>query len=133
MMVKTLQLIILFLLSCILSGAGGFIATHKSNHNVHVQQQGSQTTTALYDTTNDNKQKQLRVIDLPTELEAFEYVDEYDYASYDIFEDADRYVFELLIFLFLFCLLISILYHSLQLSLYHHSIYNCYNLHPLTL
>ena len=92
MMMKTLQLIILFLLSCILSGAGGFIAPHTtSNDNVHVQQQGSQTTTALYDATNDNEQKQLRVIDLPTELEAFEYVDEYDYASYDIFEDADRY------------------------------------------
>ena len=90
---KTLQLIIQFILSCILSGAGGFIAPHTtSNNNVHVQQQGSQTTTALYDATNDNEQKQLRVIDLPTELEAFEYVDEYDYASYDIFEDADRYV-----------------------------------------
>ena len=94
MMMKTLQFIILFLLSCILSGAGGFIATHitSSSNNIHVQQQGSQTTTALYDATNDNEQKQLRVIDLPTELEAFEYVDEYDYASYDIFEDADRYV-----------------------------------------
>ena len=87
---NTLQLIIQFLLSCILSGAGGF-APHASNNNIHVQQQGSQTTTALYDATNDNEQKQLRVIDLPTELEAFEYVDEYDYASYDIFEDADRY------------------------------------------
>lgn len=89
---KTLQLIIQFLLSCILSGAGGFIA-HTSNNNVPVQHQScSQTTTALYDANNDNEQKQLRVIDLPTELEAFEYVNEYDYASYDIFEDADRYV-----------------------------------------
>lgn len=89
-MTKTLQLIIPFLLTCILSEAGGFIATHTSNNNIQIQQQGSQTTTALYDATNDNEQKQLRVIDLPTELEAFEYVNEYDYASYDIFEDADR-------------------------------------------
>jgi len=101
MMTKTLQLIIQFLLTCLLSGAGGFIATHTSNNNIHVQQQGLQTTTALYDATNDNEQKQLRVIDLPTELEAFEYVDEYDYASYDIFEDADRYVFEPLLILLL--------------------------------
>ena len=93
MIMNTLQLIIQFLLSFILPGAGGFIATHTTssrNNNVHIQQPVSQTTTALYDATNDNEQKQLRVIDLPTELEAFEYVDEYDYASYDIFEDADR-------------------------------------------
>ena len=49
-------------------------------------------TTALNEVTNDNAERQLRVIDLPTELAAFEYVNDHDYAAYDIFEDADRYV-----------------------------------------
>ena len=51
----------------------------------------SPQTTVLNEVTNDNAERQLRVIDLPTELAAFEYVNDHDYAAYDIFEDADRY------------------------------------------
>ena len=55
-------------------------------------------TTALNEVTNDNAERQLRVIDLPTELAAFEYVNDHDYAAYDIFEDADRY--DIIFFIF---------------------------------
>ena len=72
-------------------------------------------TTALNEVTNDNAERQLRVIDLPTELAAFEYVNDHDYAAYDIFEDADRY--DYFIFIYLCCLKHIICSHSHQSEL----------------
>ena len=77
------------------AGISGFnmipISTHAPTGKILQQKPSSSTRTmVLYAATNDNEMKQLRVIDLPTELAAFEYVEAYDYASYDIFEDADR-------------------------------------------
>lgn len=78
------------------AGISGFnirspISSHAPTGKILQQQPSSSTRTmVLYAATNDNEMKQLRVIDLPTELAAFEYVEAYDYASYDIFEDADR-------------------------------------------
>lgn len=79
------------------AGISGFnmqspISSHSPTTGKILQQKPSSSTRTmvLYAATNDNEMKQLRVIDLPTELAAFEYVEAYDYASYDIFEDADR-------------------------------------------
>ena len=67
------------------------ISSHApTGKNLQQKPSSSTRTMVLYAATNDNEMKQLRVIDLPTELAAFEYVEAYDYASYDIFEDADR-------------------------------------------